>query len=72
MGGSHAQKYVRDLDVRERPFDLQEVDRAFSVRSIGESDLREIATRLFYCDRNCHGGRWMRTMPTLQYHASAS
>jgi hypothetical protein len=40
---------------------------------IGESYLREIATSLSYCDRGCYLGRaMMRTVPALQYRASAS
>jgi hypothetical protein len=39
---------------------------------IGENYLREIATRLSYCDRNCYLSRSMRVVPALQYHARAS
>ena len=39
---------------------------------IGESYLREIETRLSYCDHKCYLGRCMGTVPALQYHARAS
>jgi hypothetical protein len=39
---------------------------------IEASYLREIATQLCYCDRNCYLNRSMRIVPTLQYHSSAS
>jgi hypothetical protein len=38
---------------------------------ISESYLREIATRLSYCDRKCYLSRSMRIVPPLQYHSSA-
>jgi hypothetical protein len=39
---------------------------------IGESYLREIATRLSYCSHKCYLGRGKRSVPALQYHAKAS
>ena len=45
---------------------------AMCCEPIEEGYLREIATRLSYCDRNCYLGRSMRTAPALQYHARAS
>ena len=38
---------------------------------IGENYLREIATRLSYCDRNCYRGRSMRIVSALQHHSRA-
>jgi hypothetical protein len=45
---------------------------AMCCEPIEESYLREIATRLSYCDRECYLGRGKRTVPALQYHARAS
>jgi hypothetical protein len=39
---------------------------------IGAGYLREIATQLSYCDRECYLMRSRRFVPALQYHASAS
>jgi hypothetical protein len=39
---------------------------------IGASYLREIATQLSYCDRNCYLGRSRGIVRALQYHSSAS
>ena len=38
---------------------------------IGENYLREIPTRLSYCDRNCYLGRSMRIVPAQQHHSRA-
>ena len=45
---------------------------ALCCEPIGAGYLREIATQLSYCDRGCYLGRAMRSIPALQYHASAS
>ena len=39
---------------------------------IGGSYLREIATRLSYCDHKCYVGHAKDAVPVLQYHARAS
>jgi hypothetical protein len=39
---------------------------------IGASYLRELATQLSFCDRNCYLGRSTGIVPALQYHSSAS
>jgi hypothetical protein len=44
---------------------------ALCCEPIGASYLREIATQLPYCDRQCYLSRSMRIVPALQYHASA-
>jgi hypothetical protein len=43
---------------------------ALCCKSIGESYLRELATRLSYCDDNCYAGNREVTAPMLQKHAS--
>ena len=45
---------------------------AMCCEPIGESYLREIATRLSYCDHKCYLGHCKGTVPALQYHARAS
>ena len=40
---------------------------AMCCEPIGESYLREIATRLYYCDHTCYLGLGKRTVPALQY-----
>ena len=45
---------------------------AMCCEPIGESYLREIATRLSYCDHNCYLGRRKAIAPEIQYHARVS
>ncbi|MEA2983267.1 MAG: hypothetical protein QOF91_1435 [Alphaproteobacteria bacterium] len=45
---------------------------AMCCEPIGENYLRDVATRLTYCDRNCYLGRGKAILPALQYHARAS
>jgi hypothetical protein len=44
---------------------------ALCCEPIGENYLREIATRLSYCDRKCYLGR-AGIVPALQYHSNAA
>jgi hypothetical protein len=39
---------------------------------IGESYLRELTTRLSYCDHKCYAGQCQVPVPALQKHARAS
>jgi hypothetical protein len=41
-------------------------------KSIGESYLRELTTRLSYCDNNCYASTCKVAAPMLQKHAKAS
>jgi hypothetical protein len=45
---------------------------ALCCASIGENYLREIATRLSYCDHKCYVGHCKVAVPALQNHARAS
>jgi hypothetical protein len=45
---------------------------ALCCKSIGERYVRELATRLSYCDENCYAGNCKLTAPMLQKHARAS
>jgi hypothetical protein len=45
---------------------------AMCCEPIEEGYLREIATRLSYCDRNCYLGRGKGSVPVLQHQAMAS
>ena len=45
---------------------------ALCCEPIGESYLREIATRLSYCDHKCYAGHRKGAAPALQKHARAS
>jgi hypothetical protein len=45
---------------------------ALCCKSIGESYLRELTTRLSYCDDNCYAGNCEVATPMLQKHARAS
>jgi hypothetical protein len=45
---------------------------AMCCEPIGETYLREIATRLSYCNHKCYLGRGKVTVPALRYHARAS
>jgi hypothetical protein len=44
---------------------------ALCCEPIAGSYLREIATRLSYCDHKCYVGHCEITVPALQYHARA-
>jgi hypothetical protein len=41
-------------------------------KPIGDSYLRDIATRLSYCDHKCHAGHRKGVLPRLQFDARAS
>ena len=43
---------------------------ALCCKPIAESYLRELTTRLSYCDDNCYAGNCEVTAPMLQKHAS--
>jgi hypothetical protein len=45
---------------------------ALCCEPIERSYLREIATRLAYCDHKCYVGYAKDSVPVLQYHARAS
>ena len=45
---------------------------AFFCELIGESYLRELTTRLSYCDPECYAGNCKAAAPALQKHARAS
>jgi len=45
---------------------------ALCCKSIGESYLRELTTRLSYCNDNCYAGNCNVAAPMLQKHARAS
>jgi hypothetical protein len=45
---------------------------ALCCRPIGESYLRDLATRLSYCDDNCYSGSCRVAVPALQKQARAS
>jgi hypothetical protein len=45
---------------------------ALCCKPIGESYLRELTTRLSYCDHKCYAGRCKLPVPALQKHARAS
>jgi hypothetical protein len=45
---------------------------ALCCESIRESYLRDIATRLSYCDHECYVGHCKVAVPALQNHARAS
>jgi hypothetical protein len=45
---------------------------AMCCEPIGESYLRDVATRLSYCDHECYRSHGREALPTLQNHARAS
>jgi hypothetical protein len=45
---------------------------ALCCEPIGESYLRDVGTRLSYCDDKCYVGRRKAGLPALQNHAQAS
>jgi hypothetical protein len=45
---------------------------ALCCEPVGESYLRELTTRLFYCDHECYAGNRNAAAPALQKHARAS
>ena len=45
---------------------------AFCCELIGESFLRELTTRLSYCDDECYAGNCKAAVAALQKHAKAS
>jgi hypothetical protein len=45
---------------------------ALCCEPIGESYLRELTTRLSYCDHKCYAGHCKLRVPALQKHARAS
>jgi hypothetical protein len=45
---------------------------ALCCKPIGDRYLRDIATRLSYCDHECYVGHCGVAVPALQFHARAS
>jgi hypothetical protein len=45
---------------------------ALCCKSIGDSYVRELTTRLSYCDHNCYANNCKLAAPMLQKHARAS
>jgi hypothetical protein len=45
---------------------------ALCCKPIGDRYLRDIATRLSYCDHECYVGHCGAAVPALQFHARAS
>ena len=45
---------------------------ALCCKSIGETYLRELTTRLSHCDNSCYTGNCKVAAPTVQKHARAS
>jgi len=45
---------------------------ALCCEPIGDSYLRDIATRLSYCDHKCYVDHGKVAVPALEYHARAS
>jgi hypothetical protein len=45
---------------------------ALCCEAIGESYLRELTTRLSYCDHKCYAGHCKLRVPALQKHASGA